>query len=145
MALIFARLFGDCPVCERSFQNHFGALLAQRSHDGSDAQKEFLAAFAARAWDKILGQFTHHSNEFLPLTLCAIRCTSGRMAVVVVCYTDVYVFDPEVFDYVVLNEEESARLAALIRPEQWIPFDGKGKRFWNRLKAKGAAVFTGKA
>jgi hypothetical protein len=145
MALIFENLFGNCPVCEQSFRDHYCAVLAETSHDGSDTQKDFLAAFVSRHWDSILYKFTHVSTGYLPLRLFAIRCITNRIAVVVVSYVDVFIIEPEIFDYVVLDGSESMKLATLIKDEDWIPFDDKARRLWNRIKGKGASIFEREA
>jgi hypothetical protein len=141
MALLFERLFGNCPVCEQKFRNHSAALLAETSHDGSETQKDFLAAVKSHDWDSLLYVSTHVSAGYLPLRLCAIRCVTGRIAVVVVSYVDLFAIEPEVFDFEVLGESESFELAALIRGEYWTSFDGRARRFWENLKNRGASTF----
>jgi hypothetical protein len=145
MALIFENLFGNCPICEQSFRNHYCAVLAETSHDGSDRQGDFLDAFESRHWDSILYKFTHLSTGYLPLRLFVIRCVTNQIAVVVVSYVDVFVIEPEIFDYVVLDAKESTRLSALIKDEDWVAFDSKARGLWEKINDKGAFIFEREA
>lgn len=145
MASFLEDLFGNCPVCERLFRRHQVALIAEISHDGSEAQKEFLAAFERHNWDSILYRFQHEKEGFLPLRLFAIRCVTNRIALVVIAYVDVFEIRPEIFDYEILQQRESIGLLKSIRPEHWHSFDSNAQKAWERAKSITLSIMKRKA
>ena len=140
MATFFQDLFGNCPVCDQSFRGHQGTLLAEISHDGSEAQQRFLAALERHDLDPILYRFERTTDGFMPLRLFAIRCLTERIALVVIAYVDVFEIRPEIFDYESLDERESRSLLASIKPEHWQAFDSSARKFWERVKATGFSI-----
>ena len=142
MASFLEELFGDCPVCEQSFRSHYGTPLAEISHDGSEAQSNFLAAVARHDLNAIQYRFEHTTEGFMPLRLFAIRCVTERIALVVIAYVDVWEIRPEIFDYEVLDEQESCSLLASVKSEHWQPFDSNARKFWERIKATSLSILN---
>jgi hypothetical protein len=124
MANFLKELFGNCPGCEQSFAKHHVTIVAEISHDGSEAQKKFLSAFDRHDLNEILFRFEHQTGGFLPLRLFAIRCLTEGVVLVVIAYVDVFEIRPEIFDYEFLDKKESESLLTSIKPEYWVPLHG---------------------
>lgn len=116
-------LLGSCPICRKNLAQHAYASFAFVPLT-AEAQHRFAAmrqAVEGEQWN-LATQFDEFDALSDNAVAHAVRCSSGRVAVVIERDPVELNDAPNILYKSILNEESANRLAALIEPGSWRSF-----------------------